>query len=290
MLTLSDIPSALLIYSGEFLTDDYYIAENVDKDDKSVYGKNFDPCDRVALAAMLHNYDMLEYFLTRYPNHKNLISISIAYSGNLKALQWAVTEMNCPLDVDDPRFLYNAVCGGNIAMLRWLRQQGCQFDKHSLKHAAAEYGNLQVLKWLFSQGFRWNHNCIHIQEDKESIKGELLDWYRSFACPLDEEIWNWAVIGGSIPILQWLYNHDIPWGENACTVAASKGNMTVLLWLYSNGCPLSYEKCTIVATRQGHLSILQWLYQKSSSEALESYDRFEKSIVTWQKSMSFSCL
>jgi hypothetical protein len=102
-----------------------------------------------------------------------------ADSGSLAKLLWLHTEHNCQLfdDVTD-----HAARGGNVDMLKWLKEKGLDFTENTFKYGAMG-GSVPVLQYLHDQ-----------------------------KCPWDHEVSGEAARHGQLTALKWLLEHDAPEG------------------------------------------------------------------------------
>ena len=191
MIQLTDLPSDLLIHIAAFLPE--------------YDGLYFKASERVVFAGVLNNYDMLEYYRkicdTEYD--KRCFMNSLAYSGNLRAVQWA-RKQGTPID---EWTCSAAAINGNLEMLQWLHSEGCPWNEGTCS-AAARHGNFDILQWLHIQG-----------------------------CPWNEETCEGAAYSGNLDMLQWLHSQGCPWNEETCKAAAENGRWYILQWLIDHGCP-----------------------------------------------------
>ena len=69
-------------------------------------------------------------------------------------------------------------------MLRWARDNGCEWNK-SCCWVAAKYGQFEILQWLRANGCPWDlMTCAHAAS-KGSV--EMLRWSRENGCPWDAQ-------------------------------------------------------------------------------------------------------
>ena len=50
---------------------------------------------------------------------------------------------------------YGAAFCGHLDVLKWARENGCQWDSSTCRHAALN-GHLDVLKWVWNNGCKWD--------------------------------------------------------------------------------------------------------------------------------------
>ncbi|GLC46849.1 hypothetical protein PLESTM_001933500 [Pleodorina starrii] len=73
----------------------------------------------------------------------------------------------------------------------------------------------------------------------------------------------WAANGDSaVARLQWLCSRGYPIGEGAACIAVHSGNLPALRFLVEEAGvrPTDYQRHTMVAAREGHLGVLQYLH------------------------------
>jgi len=191
MITLQTVPVDLLLNIGTYLQG--RSSEIVD-------------INRTTLAAILNDHDMLENHMQKYTPSN--ISVSVAISGNLKALKWVVKKGGCPMNEDTS---VAAAKGGNLKICKWLHSRGCPWDTWTCQ-AAAENGHLEVLQWLHSQGCPWNEEACNAAAWNGHL--ETLQWLHSAGCPFNRrEIWRDAVDSGNQEMLEWLQMEGCGWRE-----------------------------------------------------------------------------
>lgn len=79
------------------------------------------------------------------------ICAAAAQGGHLEVLKWA-RENGCQWDKCT---CANAAGGGHLAVLVWARENGCKWDSCTC-WSAARGGHLEVLKWARENGCEWN--------------------------------------------------------------------------------------------------------------------------------------
>lgn len=155
---------------------------------------------------------------------------------------------------------------GNLPMLKWIINNGCECLFVSMASEAACNGHLHILKWLYKKGHLEGmirdfirhailYEQVHVVEwllsiecicDKDicddlAMYG-MLDILKSFdekgiLPELDEETTESAALGGHLEILKWLKERGCKWNSLAYSGAVDKGFLEVAEWLKENGCP-----------------------------------------------------
>jgi hypothetical protein len=138
-----------------------------------------------------------------------------AAAGALDTLRWlaqCASSLNCwRQDCDEVRsdeMCAAAAGGGHLAVLRWLRESGCNWDEETCA-AAARGGHLV--------GVRHPHPS------------------RCFG----------AAGVGHLDVLRWARANGCEWDEETCRAAACRGHLATLQWARANGCPWDKAECLL---------------------------------------------
>lgn len=107
-----------------------------------------------------------------------------------------------------------AVLGNNLDLLKWLIQNGYQFNKSSYIEAVRN-GNLKILKYLLNLS---QHNLNY-------------PW-------IDSTITAEAAKNGKLTILKWLRKKGCRWDEFTTYLAYEYKRINTLKWAIENGCPI----------------------------------------------------
>jgi hypothetical protein len=129
--------------------------------------------------------------------------------------------------------MYFAAKGGCLTTLRWVRQQGCPWDRSFCK-AAAQGGHLAVLQWLRQEGCPFN--CSTCEAAARGGHLEMLQWAFQNGCQLSMNVCSEAAASGKLGVLQCARSHGCPWDERSCAAAAGNGDLLMLQWARRNGC------------------------------------------------------
>ena len=104
-----------------------------------------------------------------------------AWNGRVDMLDWLKSE-GCSLTTGDS-LLTSAATGGQLATLKWLReQQGAPFDNLTADNAVYR-GHWEVLKWLIEKGCLWGMFGFHYAVSK-GWDLEKLRWMKEKGCRL----------------------------------------------------------------------------------------------------------
>lgn len=96
---------------------------------------------------------------------------------------------------------------GNLRLLKWGREHGCEWDGWTCACAAAN-GHLQVLQYAHENG-----------------------------CPWDEDTCDEAAVNGYSECLKYAYENSCPWDYLTCECAVRAGNWEFLRYAHENGYP-----------------------------------------------------
>ena len=146
-----------------------------------------------------------------------------AKHGHLKVVSWLVKQ-GCPLTCDVAKDVAKsaALCG-NLKMLQWVLEYEKEHQKESslseaLLAFAAQGGHIAVVKWLRSQGCPWDSNAC-----ASAVAGKrfgMLMWLRTpqtpgaEVCPWDASVTYTAATRGRRRELQWAVCHGCPYWPN----------------------------------------------------------------------------
>ena len=105
-------------------------------------------------------------------------------------------------------FCYEAVATGNLALLRWLREEKMfEWDEGTI-NKAAKIGHLHIVKYCMKQN-----------------------------CPIASLPCAFAAQYGHLDILKYLHENGAPWDWKTCRFAAQNNHIECLNYAKENGCP-----------------------------------------------------
>ena len=147
---------------------------------------------------------------------------------------------------------FAALHGQSPAVLRWMRDHGCPWDRDACVKIA-RIKHLHVTQWSRKKCPWDSGNCAVIQ------------WLRENGCPWDRGTCFYAAGNGHLHILQWLRENGCPWDSDTCASLARSGNLHIIQWSRENGCPWDSDTCASLASsrylrermplRQSHLCL-----------------------------------
>lgn len=237
---------------------------------------------------------------------KRFILLHFIFLGELAFLE-KINKNNslCIGQNDNVKFDRDMMCvaarSGNLNMLKWLCDKGCNKYQHSdfsfiisnLYEIAAVTGHLDIIKWIHSLDqstyTKWDipyYATIggHLDIIKWSLDNDIkLDHY-SVSTP--------AIETNNITILEWFLfsairpSTQIYHIKGICNYAAGTDHLVVLKWLHEKELiPKDYTCICSNAAYNGHLHILMWLREKEyawdSSTCLHAAMRGHIEILKW---------
>ena len=121
----------------------------------------------------------------------------VARYGTLDVLKYVRKEGIFPWDErGGVRAIRDAASMGNLEMVKWMRENGCEWDCWTTGYAAGG-GHIELLEWLREQNCPWHPNT----------------------CAFAAEIYP------QLETLKWLRAQNCPWGWRTCAWAAEYGNL-----------------------------------------------------------------
>jgi len=181
-----------------------------------------------------------------------------------------------------------AIDANNIEIVKWLYQNGCNFDERSCIHVARTC-NLELLKFLHENKCSWcgeaffeaikedHFETLKYLIDKCEMNSHILE-HAAEHCRLDTLKWlyyespfanlwkpnlnqcAYAAYAGKIETVKWLREIGCPWDTRSCAYAAENGQLDTLKYLHENECPWNYASCEN-ADDNNHFDVLKYLHE-----------------------------
>ena len=201
-----------------------------------------------------------------------------AAAGALPSLEWLHQNANFSWanDFDACRF---AAKHGHLNTLRWLaRTARARWDPRDVVDAAAKNGHLNCLKWAMHHGCETpRHILPEVARNGHADVVEFL-WIYNASERVIEAVTE-AAGQGHMNVLRMFHRHNLRWGRAPKEEAAACGQLEALQFLVKNDRTdfhpqeMEYqhgwlEACTAVATKQGHVRVLEWLVDTFSEDCL----------------------
>jgi hypothetical protein len=149
--------------------------------------------------------------------------------------------------------------GNQLAVLQYLHAQ--KYPWHwTVPAAAARRGDLQMLRWLKEQGCEWENGKDILCAAARSGNLEMIAWVKQQPGVVCDENTMAAAAGkGQTAICKYLHSEGCPWSSSACWAAASNGHVSTLRWLHEHGCPWLADVVRVSAAQGGRVTVLKYL-------------------------------
>jgi hypothetical protein len=178
-------------------------------------------------------------------------------------LKWLCEEHSCKLSDE---LAETAAAARSIAVLRWLKQQGCvPFSSNTSNSAAAVPNNLPVLQYLLEAGCPLHEDvCISAAEANDF---EQLRWLHAHGAQLSTSvalsIAHSYASSGAVHVFEWVQQQQQQQGSVAFDchtmyIAADHNQLSLCKWLHAAGCPWD-ESCCMAAVDSQHTEMIRWL-------------------------------
>jgi hypothetical protein len=153
-------------------------------------------------------------------------------------------------------------------VLQFLHTQDCPWDR-SVRDAAAAAGAYEVLRWLREQGCDWNEFGI-LSQAASSGNVEMTAWVKQQpGVECDDEVMFTAAVEGHTAMCEFLHAEQCPWDGTVCDGAARHGHVDTLRWLQDNGCPWTAHKVCAAAAAGGCVDVMLHLQQQGIASTHE---------------------
>uniref|UniRef100_A0A6C0C9Z6 Uncharacterized protein n=1 Tax=viral metagenome TaxID=1070528 RepID=A0A6C0C9Z6_9ZZZZ len=196
--------------------------------------------------------DIVIFLYSVYPAATFGIWQGALYSDNIEIPKFLRDKQ---IDFNDDVFRCN-----NLQILIWLLDNYEIELNVNLASSIAYDGNLECLQFLYSKDCPINNACVF----QGAVNGQnvrMLEWLYELNVPFDWTATNAAVSIESKVILELLISWGCPLNDATCSVAASRGNLEILELLYHCGCELN-EKVIQNAAQYGHLNVVIWAHER----------------------------
>ena len=175
-----------------------------------------------------------------------------AEHGQLACLKYA-RENGCPWDSRTCRLAAN----GHLDCLQYAHEHGCPWDEQTCANAA-RCGSLECLQYAHENGCPWNQDACRLAAESGHL--DFLHYLHENDCPWDNWTCASAARRGHLDCLRYLHEYGCPWDKWTCVDAAEEGHLDCLQYAHENGCPWDQDACRLAA-RRGHLDCLRYLHE-----------------------------
>jgi hypothetical protein len=182
---------------------------------------------------------------------------AVAATGSLAKIKWLHKEHRCELTSDVADY---AAGSGNLAVLKYLHSEECEFGLDANYNAAAA-GHIHVLEYL-QHCCPWNAEACNAAAAGGHL--EALRFLREHQCPLNaEEIAVHAAESGSIPLMQYVVQQGAALTAAVTLTAAQHGHLALCQHLVAISAPVNVQACRS-AVVDGRAELLRLLHNASS--------------------------
>lgn len=205
--------------------------------------------------------EILEFLLTL--DGQSLASITCegaARGGNLALLRY-LREHGCEWGWDP---MTEAAKGNHIDVIKYLRDEGCEWNAWTTAMAAS-YGYLELLKYLHQNGCEWDSDSCWYAVEYGNI--ETLKYLRESGCDWDaSKLLITAAKRRDLEILEYLRSEGVSWDSTTMAEAVDRGDYFLVKFLHKEGCEWD-ERATKTAIDKGFLVIYDYLVTNADLEA-----------------------
>jgi len=164
--------------------------------------------------------------------------------------------------------MHIAAKSGELEGIKWLRIQGCGWDRETTIHCARNC-HLSVLQWMRNQSppCPMDFTTICTEAIRSTMGGDFstLKWLYAQGCTVNQGTMDAAARLGLLDTMKWLRSLDppCPWDDEVFRDAAVciwwNPSLEILNWLHTQGCPWDVSKCLISSSAAGNLAAIQWI-------------------------------
>jgi hypothetical protein len=205
-------------------------------------------------------------------------------------LDWLVRECNIPLGID---LLRQAAIGGNVEVVRWLLQHGCEATDDVMEHAASgeswdavfylheeagcalttvltsvatQVGDLVALQRLRAAGCPWDAELIAVDATRTN-SAPLLRWLKEQGVEFNAKTFAAAASRAHMDQCEYLLSIDCPMDTSVSIVAANYSHTATVRWLHEHGCPWNAGAVTVLAAEHGNVELMQYVVSHEQQAA-----------------------
>lgn len=210
-------------------------------------------CDYAAESGYI---DILKYVLAHGCPFDELTCAMAARGGQLEVLKFLRNELNCPWDY---RTVFSAAAMGHLDVLKWTIANSCESTSIGhLGYVSAAGGHFKVVKWLIEEKFYIdNYTCYYAAS---SGNLELFKLLVSIWLPRYET--NFA---DPTNVADYIL-----FRSKCANNIAKGGNLDMLKWwIKKKGSPYDYTSIMRLTAKFGHLKMMQWLFVEHDYRSYE---------------------
>jgi len=151
-----------------------------------------------------------------------------------------------------------AVNGGHLNVMQWLRDTGCRWNVLACE-AAAKKGYFEILKWLHKEGCPWDETTFSGATFANNF--EMVKWLHKEGCRADIYCSINVASNGNLEMLRFLTSNGSLQNKTVCGAAAKNGHLEILKWAMSEAKTYRFQWNNTTcanAAYGGHLEVLKW--------------------------------
>ena len=147
-------------------------------------------------------------------------SVDMILPGSVALAKWALAE-GCPRRGGGFTMAHVAAELDRPELVKWLcgEEGGFRMDLKLMMHVGRR-GNLELMKWLRAEGCLWDKRTSKEAARKGQL--ETLRWALENGCPGDSAVCHWAVLRGHVEMLRWAREFGCPWDPEIRDKAAAE--------------------------------------------------------------------
>lgn len=276
--------------------------------------KNEDPQELLRDAAKKGNIPVLKFLYRKIPsNERKDFKIPIEFCKNYKTAKWLIDNKIADTGGHHQEYLVRIVKDGDLELLDLMSccfdleeglVQHCQtmktfewfeenFDDFTMlgietSIALARIGSIEKLEEWSEKGCELGETTCETAARHGNF--EVLKWLRQRDCLWDFSTCNGAAFSGRLDILKWCREQGCEWSEEVYYYAVANGHLDIIIWAHENSCPgFEDDDLDCLATREGHIHILEWLFENHVSESSqkvlleEAKEARQYDVIDWLK-------
>lgn len=177
-----------------------------------------------------------------------------AKEGHFEILKWAV-ENGCSWDSTTFR---GAAEGGHLDIITWAMERGCPADNDPLICAsAASGGNLEILKFLRDKGFQWDSFTVLYGAKRGHF--DVIEYCLKERCPASSWAVHAAVSEHRFQMVKFLVAKGVPVDEGSCIAAARTGDIQILRYFKEELGYVVGNRCLKGARKYKQQEMISWI-------------------------------
>ena len=176
-------------------------------------------------AALLGNLELLQWAYqignfvpSNYIVPRDYCAVSlwdrVAERGHLDILKYAHTNGLMDLTSRQVDVCSGAAFHGHVPIIEWLESNKLPLNIKACAKGAAAGGQLHILQWARQKGCQWEAAIFSFAAGSGHMP--TLQWLKDTGCPWDKDACAYAATSGHLVALQWLKANGCPWDARAC--------------------------------------------------------------------------